>query len=256
MLAVLTQMYPKPKDPKEPYGPMLVLTDGQHTPVPANYRGKVEELSALAGRATNHVLRARLADITWLLQRKRFECAHAALESYVAIVNQLDAQAAAKNAAYENEPDIIAKIRALGALAHNTSDYLRRALHIGHAIGRDKPVNQPVRDLAKSLRQRSKAETNPTVLYRWNYLDLEFGLSEAAQIGADIETYLSTVRHEDARAFIRFFQYDMPSALYTLTPLLENVLRYILKQRGKDTSTIDTNTREQKRKRSRSSWSR
>ncbi len=42
-----------------------------------------------------------------------------------------------------------------------------------------------------------------------------------------------------ARSFTRFFQGDFTSALYTLTPLLENSLRYVLKSHGHDVTTFD-----------------
>lgn len=42
-----------------------------------------------------------------------------------------------------------------------------------------------------------------------------------------------------ARGFSRFLQGDFTSALYTLTPLLENSLRYLLKQHGHDVTTFD-----------------
>jgi hypothetical protein len=41
------------------------------------------------------------------------------------------------------------------------------------------------------------------------------------------------------RGFNRFFQGDFTSALYILTPLLENSLRHVLKARGHDVTTFD-----------------
>jgi hypothetical protein len=45
--------------------------------------------------------------------------------------------------------------------------------------------------------------------------------------------------------FTRFFQGDFISALYVLTPLLENSLRYVLKQNGHDVSIFDDATQTQ-----------
>ena len=42
-----------------------------------------------------------------------------------------------------------------------------------------------------------------------------------------------------ARGFKRFFQGDAVSALYILTPLLENALRHVLKLNGHDVTTFD-----------------
>jgi hypothetical protein len=48
-----------------------------------------------------------------------------------------------------------------------------------------------------------------------------------------------------ATGFTRFFQGDFISALYILTPLLENSLRYVLKQNGHDVSIFDDATQTQ-----------
>jgi hypothetical protein len=197
MLAALTQMYPKMSDPMEPYGPMMVLSDKNRTPIPADYRGGVAEIAALAARAKNHVLRARLSDLAWLLERKRVACAHAAIESFVAIVHQIEAHANEKADKTENEPEIIAEIRALGAIGHDASDCLRRALQIGNAIGRDKSEVAAPRSLAIELRKRTIELNKPTTVYRFSKLDLDFGLSDPAEVGADIETHLAIKGRED-----------------------------------------------------------
>lgn len=69
MLAALTQMYFKPNDLNEPYGPLSVLTDRRRTPIPADYRSLAAEVATMANKAQNPVLRARLADIGWLPAR-------------------------------------------------------------------------------------------------------------------------------------------------------------------------------------------
>lgn len=48
-----------------------------------------------------------------------------------------------------------------------------------------------------------------------------------------------------ARGFTRWFEGDMVSALYILTPLLEGVLRHLLKQHGHDVTTMDDATKTQ-----------
>jgi hypothetical protein len=49
-----------------------------------------------------------------------------------------------------------------------------------------------------------------------------------------------------SRAFLRFFQVDFASALYILTPLVENSLRHVLKTHGQDVTTFDDATQTQK----------
>jgi hypothetical protein len=47
------------------------------------------------------------------------------------------------------------------------------------------------------------------------------------------------------RGFVRWFEGDMVSALYILTPLLEGILRHLLKQHGHDVTTMDDATETQ-----------
>jgi hypothetical protein len=47
------------------------------------------------------------------------------------------------------------------------------------------------------------------------------------------------------RGFLRFFQGDFVSAVYILTPLLENSLRYVLKARGHDVTIFDDSAQTQ-----------
>ena len=48
-----------------------------------------------------------------------------------------------------------------------------------------------------------------------------------------------------SRGFLRFFQGDFPSAIYILTPLLENAFRHILKMNGHDVTIFDDATQTQ-----------
>jgi hypothetical protein len=48
-----------------------------------------------------------------------------------------------------------------------------------------------------------------------------------------------------SRAFLRFFQGDFASAIYILTPLVENSLRHVLKSYGNDVTKFDDATQTQ-----------
>ena len=54
--------------------------------------------------------------------------------------------------------------------------------------------------------------------------------------------------HTYAKGFARFFQGDLTSAVYTITPLLESSLRHILKTNGHDVTTFDDATQTQEDK--------
>ena len=87
MLAAVTGMYLKAQEPNEPFGPMVVWAEGRRSVAPGDFRGApIEVLSEMAARAEHPVLRARLADVSWLLERKRAELGKTAIAAYVEIV--------------------------------------------------------------------------------------------------------------------------------------------------------------------------
>ena len=83
MLSAVTSMYLKAQEREEPFGP-LMLSGDRRTAIPADFRGEpVKLLSDMALRSVNPVLKARLADMCWLLERRRGTLAAAAVGSYV-----------------------------------------------------------------------------------------------------------------------------------------------------------------------------
>jgi len=51
---------------------MLAMADGRRSAIPVDFRdGHIDLLADMAMRAANPVLRARLADVAWLLDRRR-----------------------------------------------------------------------------------------------------------------------------------------------------------------------------------------
>ena len=102
----------------------------------------------MAARARHPVLRARLADTCWLLDRKKGQLAGAAAAAYADIVQKVDSGLLKFH--FED-----------GALSHSARDLLRRALLIGRAIGADKPGPSAARDLVSDLRGPRQTEARP-----------------------------------------------------------------------------------------------
>jgi hypothetical protein len=89
LLSAVTGMHFKPQERHEPFGPMIILADGRRSAIPSDFRGAhIELLTEMASRAKNPVLRARLADICWLLDRKRGNLATLAIAAYVETVEK------------------------------------------------------------------------------------------------------------------------------------------------------------------------
>jgi hypothetical protein len=88
MLAGVTGMMFKPKEPSEPFGAMAIFADGRRSALPTDFRGDPSGMLAeMAARSRHPVLRARLADACWLLERKRGQFAAIAAAAYVEVVN-------------------------------------------------------------------------------------------------------------------------------------------------------------------------
>jgi hypothetical protein len=180
MLWAVTGMHFRSKEPNEPFGAMMIFADGRSTPVPADFRGSpVEVLAQMASKAKHPVLRARLADVSWLLERKRAALASLAAEAYVEIVKQVNAG----TLKFRFETD-------QGALKYDARDLLRRALLIGRAIGMDKRGPAAARDMVAILRVRA-IEKKLAIPTGWfSDLDLDFGISDPAVVGKEVEALI------------------------------------------------------------------
>ncbi len=90
ILWAITGMYFKPVDLNEPFGPMLVLANGDRSAIPADFREHVDILETMARATSNVVLRTRLCDLTWLLDRKRVWAGVAAITEYADLVRAVE----------------------------------------------------------------------------------------------------------------------------------------------------------------------
>jgi len=184
MLAAVTGMHFTPAQRNEPFGAMVVLPDGRRSPIPEDFRGvPVETLAHLAERATSPVLRARLADVCWLLDRKRGKLGTLAISSYVEIVRKV------------HRGELMFPFERKGdALQYEARDHLRRALQIGRTVGWDKPEVVAARNLVIELRGRANDRRAAAAIQWFSGLDLDFGLSDAAEVGAGIDEALNALR--------------------------------------------------------------
>jgi len=181
MLAAVTGMHLKAQEPNEPFGPMVVWAEGHRTAAPGDFRGEpVEVLAQMAARAKHPVLQARLADVCWLLERKRAQLGMAAISAYVEIVKQVDS--GALRFQYDKEP---------GALKFDARDLLRRALLIARAMGSDQAARLAARAIAADLRVRSFKNRLPIPAIWFGHLDLDFGISDPSVVGKEIESLIA-----------------------------------------------------------------
>ena len=181
MLAAVTGMHLKAQEPNEPFGPMVVWAEERRSAAPGDFRGEpVEVLAQMAAGAKHPVLRARLADVCWLLERKRAQLGMTAISAYVEIVKQADS--GALKFQYDKEP---------GALKIEARDLLRRALSVARVMGSDQTVGSAARTMAADLRVRSFEGRLPIPALWFGHLDLDFGISDPGVVGKETESLIA-----------------------------------------------------------------
>ena len=214
LLSAVTGMHFKPSEPNEPFGPMMVLADGRRTPIPSDFKpGHIDLLSELAIRATHPVLRSRLADVCWLLDRKRAHLGVMALVGYGEIVAKADKGELLFR--FEKEG---------GALQHSARDLLRRALQLARMLGKDKPEAGPVRNLVATLRKRAAKTKALVPLWWFADLDLDYRVSDPQDIAAGIEEVLANLP-ADAQSHIVIELWRLAAHAYHLAKRDEDKFR-------------------------------
>src|SRR4051794_16101549 len=130
MLSAVTGMLLRSQQKNEPFSAFVAWSDGRRSSVLSDFRGPpVEVLANIATDADNPVLRARLADVCWVLEPKRSQLALLAIAGYVAIVRKVIAD----ELHFHSDDEL------KDTLSFEVRDLIRRALHISRAIGWDKP---------------------------------------------------------------------------------------------------------------------
>jgi hypothetical protein len=181
MLAAVAGMLFKPQEPNEPLAAMAVFADGRRSAVPGDFRGTpADVLADMAARANHPVLRARLADVCWLLDRKKAQFAASAASAYVEVVKKVDA--GELKFRFDEVSDV---------LAFEVRDLLRRVLGIGRAIGADKAGPSAAREIAADLRKRAFAKSLPVQALWFGHLDLDFEISDPGDVGTEVEALIA-----------------------------------------------------------------
>ncbi|WP_342665175.1 DUF7380 domain-containing protein [Kaistia granuli] len=180
MLSAVTNFYLKPGDVDAPFAPMLVMERGR-SPIPEDFRGApVAVLAYVAERIANPVLKARLCDVCWLLERKRQQCGRSAVKAYVSIAEGLDS-GALKERFDRDDP----------LLGLTSRDVLTRALSMGRALGWDCDEVLAARAMIPLICERAVAGENLAAVQWFFEIDLGFRLSDAAVVATEIEAYLA-----------------------------------------------------------------
>jgi len=195
MLSAVTNFHFKPSDRNTPYGPMLV-TEDRRSAIPEDFRGDpLLALSYAAENATSPVLRARLCDVCWLLDRKRQDFGRAAITAYGDIVDGLQSGTLKERFEHSSAP--------LGLTAR---DAIRRALSIARAINWSSAEAERARELALRTQALAIEATNPVPVYWFFEMDIDFSISAPDLLAGKIENYLNSQTSDSSHMVIELWR--------------------------------------------------
>lgn len=179
MLSAVNNFHFQPEHRNAPYGPMMSMSD-RRSAIPEDFRGgPVSALASAAERTNNPLLRARLADVCWLLERSRHQLGRSAVAAYVEVVEGLGS-GSLKDRLEGGDP----------LLGLNARDMLQRALSMGRALGWESEEVTAAKKMVPTIRARAVQSTNPVPVHWFYEMDLSFGISDASSVAAEIESYL------------------------------------------------------------------
>jgi hypothetical protein len=189
LLHAVCSFYFKPGEPDEPFGPMYQFGE-RRSAQPSDLKGEqVEILAGLASQVSHLGVRARLADVASLCDRKQHVAAALAVQTYVEIVQA--GQSGSVQSRYAK----------LDEASSEVAQYLRRALQIGKKIGWDKTPVQEARDLVATLRSKASAKGG-NAFRRLASLDLDFRISDPAQVAKEADLLVPKADPEEQHALL------------------------------------------------------
>ncbi len=144
MLGAVCSFHFKPSDREEPFGPMMQF-DNRRTAIPSDFKGApASTLASNMERIENPAVRARVADVVWLLDRKQATAAWTAVDSYIEIVKSV--RDGSKSFFSDN-----------GVHGFEIAAHLRRCIQIARAVGwrSQRPRRSAISCQSCALRQRT-----------------------------------------------------------------------------------------------------
>lgn len=172
LLAAVTQIHFKPHDRAEPYGPMLVV-DHKRSIIPGDLRGPQSDvLAAIAPDIKNAGLRALLADIAWLNDRKLAAMGQLAIGSFCAAVR----------AVIDGNAELF--FEDAKATSHNGAKMLRRACQIATLTGWKEPEAGSLKTMIATLGESAFNESDARGFLNIGELDCDFRIT-APQVTAE-----------------------------------------------------------------------
>ncbi|MDQ2140927.1 hypothetical protein RBI14_22420 [Alcaligenaceae bacterium B3P038] len=180
LIYALCEMNVRPNSKHAPFGPMFQFPDGRRTPIPCDFMEIAEVIAVIASRSEHPVVRARLADVCWLLVRRRADMGRLAVSSYLEVLQQIQKGILR----FSHYPE--------WKVAHpDAFDYLTRCLQIARALGVEKAEFLRAKQVFEQYRQTAFESGSIGEFVRWSRLDLNNSLSNAGSVAEQLEELAS-----------------------------------------------------------------
>ena len=181
LVAQVTDMHFKPDDGAEPYGPAFEAPDGRRSMMPGDLRGEQSAVfAAIAPDIGNPGLKARLADVTWLNDRKQSAMATLAIDAYCEAVQ----------AVLDGRSVFLDDNRS--ASSHDGTDMLARACRIAKATGWKDPEGTRLNELVSDVIRSAFDRKDHNGFHNSAEIGLQFGIGEPSELARNAETLAAT----------------------------------------------------------------
>ena len=177
LVAQVTEMHFKPDDGAEPYGPVFVAPDGRRSMIPGDLRGEQSAVfAAIVAKIGNPGLKARLADVTWLNDRKQHAMAQLAIDAYCEAVQ----------AVLDGSSVFLDGNRS--ASSHDGKDMLARACWIAKATGWKDPEGTRLKKLISNVIRDAIDRKDHGGFHNSAEIGLQFRIGDPAELAWQAET--------------------------------------------------------------------
>lgn len=180
-LGALTDLHFKPSDRNEPYGAHFIFED-RRSAILSDFSEKIDLLEELGVRAENPVLKARLCDVAWLLDRKRGKLAITAITSYTSIIKNV--QSGGLKFRFSSSATV---------LDPDARDILCRAMQIGRDIGWNKREVVEAREVVRQVLDSAFNQREINCVIWFLDLDLDFRVSDPLELAMSLESFIASL---------------------------------------------------------------
>ena len=179
----LTSMMLEARSPTEPFRPILVWADGRRSSALQDFRPCVDAVAAIADRSQHPAIVSRAADVAWILQRRRHEMGHLAIDAYLRLLSGVSSG----SATFKRQTDQEGGRLGIGVL--------RRCMTIARSrsFGDHAPDSAPIAKSIEAARLTTRDRCDVSRHIALVDLQLDYGLKEPAILAADVEATVDTL---------------------------------------------------------------